>query len=93
KKGLVDEWPSGSMDIAPTTLWILGVSQAAQSPMDGRVLAEALAKGDAPESKPEIKTIEATRQLGWLQWRQYLKYTEFNHRLYLDEGNASLEMK
>ncbi|MCX6903259.1 MAG: alkaline phosphatase family protein [Verrucomicrobia bacterium] len=93
KKGLVDEWPSGSMDIAPTTLWILGVPQSERTPMDGRVLEEALAKGDVPESKPETKTMEATCQLGWLQWRQYLKYTEFDHRLYLDEGNASLEMK
>jgi arylsulfatase A-like enzyme len=93
KKGLVDEWPSGSIDLAPTTLWILGVPQSEQKPMDGRVLEEALVKGRTPEAKPEPKIIEATCDVGWLRWRQYLKFTEFNQRLYFDEGNASAEMR
>ncbi len=91
KKGLADDLPSGSIDIAPTTLWILGVPQSQEHPMDGRVLEEALAKGRAPEAKPETKTEEKTRDFGWWRWRQYLRYTEYNGRFYFDEGNATLE--
>ncbi|MCG6534010.1 MAG: alkaline phosphatase family protein [Syntrophales bacterium LBB04] len=93
KKGLVNELPSGSIDIAPTTLWILGVPQPEGTHMDGRVLQEALLKGAAPEAKPETKTIHATQDLGWLRWSQYLKFTRLGDTLYFDEGNGSVEMK
>jgi arylsulfatase A-like enzyme len=93
KKGLVDEFPSGSIDIAPTTLWILGVPQPERSPMDGRVLAEALVRGEAPADKPETKVIEAAFDQGWFHWRQYLKCTQFQGRLYVDEGNGSQQAK
>jgi arylsulfatase A-like enzyme len=91
KKGLVNELPSGSIDLAPTTLWILGVAQPGR--MDGRILEEALAQGGPPPGQPQTSTLEASRDLGWLHWRQHLKYTIFNQRLYLDEGNASMELK
>ena len=91
KIGLANDLPTGSIDVAPTTLWILGVPQSQEHPMDGRILEEALVKGQVPEARPETKTVEATRDFGWWRWRQYLKYTEFNGRFYFDEGNATLE--
>jgi arylsulfatase A-like enzyme len=91
KKGMVDELPSGSIDLAPTTLWLLGVMP--ERPMDGRVLEEALVRGERPAGQAETKTVEAVHESGWLRWRQYLKYTEFNHRLYLDEGNGSADFR
>ena len=41
-----DDLPSGNIDVAPTVLSILHVTPA--SPMDGRVLSEALTNGTAP---------------------------------------------
>jgi predicted AlkP superfamily pyrophosphatase or phosphodiesterase len=93
RRGLVNDLPSGSIDIAPTTLWILGVPQQGQTPMDGRILEEALVKGEAPTTKPDTRTIEATNHQGWLHWRQYLQYTDYQNRRYLDEGNASMEIR
>lgn len=93
KQGLVNELPSGSVDLAPTTLWILGVDQPFKTPMDGRVLSESLLKGPAPEARPDTKTLETTRDLGWLRWKQYLKFTQFGRTLYFDEGNGACEMK
>jgi hypothetical protein len=40
KKGIINELPSGNIDLAPTVLWILGVKPS--HPLSGRVLHEAL---------------------------------------------------
>src|SRR5262249_9416264 len=72
KKGFVNEMPSGNIDVAPTVLSILGVTPP--SPMDGRVLYEALEGDQPPQPKPLEKTVEATRDLGFLTWSQYLKF-------------------
>jgi arylsulfatase A-like enzyme len=93
KKGWVNDLPTGSIDLAPTTLWILGVPQAEHKPMDGRILEEALVKGSAPAGSPETKVLEASADNRWLHWRQYLKFTDYANRRYVDEGNASVEVK
>ena len=86
KKGFISELPSGNIDVGPTTLWLLGVKQP--QPMDGRVLHEALISSGQSVAKPVTKTIEAKRDIGYLRWRQTLKFTEVGHAIYFDEGNG-----
>ena len=88
KRGMINELPSSNADVAPTVLHILGVPQPSSSPMDGRVLQEALLNGKASDAKPATKTIEATRELALFRWRQYLKFTEYDGAIYFDEGNG-----
>jgi arylsulfatase A-like enzyme len=49
RRGVTSDLPSGSIDLAPTVLAILGL--AAEAPVDGRVLTEGLRAG-APSSPP-----------------------------------------
>jgi arylsulfatase A-like enzyme len=86
KKGMVDELPSGNIDVAPTILHVLGIKPP--QPMDGRVLQEALVDGVGSAPKPETRTIEARRDVGFMSWRQYLRFTEFGGAIYFDEGNG-----
>ena len=88
KRGFVDDLPSGNIDVAPTILHVLGVPQPAESPMDGRVLAEALVGGGRPATAPEAKTLRASREDGLFRWEQYLNFTEFDGRIYLDQANG-----
>ncbi len=85
KTGFINETPSGNIDVAPTVLHLLGVKPL--KPMDGRVLTEALKNG-GPAPAPETKTVEAARDSGLFQWRQYLKYTTVGETIYFDEGNG-----
>src|SRR5262249_27706593 len=70
KKGFTSELPSGNVDVAPTVLTLLNVSQAA--PMDGRVLTEAFASSEDPPPKAEHETLKTSRHLGFREWRQWL---------------------
>jgi arylsulfatase A-like enzyme len=88
KSGLIDDLPSGNADVAPTILHLLGVPQPVDSPMDGRVLEEALVNGVVPPEQPVSKTIEASQDVGLFRWHQYLKFTEYAGRIYFDEGNG-----
>jgi arylsulfatase A-like enzyme len=88
KKGMIDEMATGNADLAPTILHILGVEQPSSSPMDGRVLYEALANNTASIPTAETKTLEASRDLPLFRWRQYLKYTQVGSSVYFDEGNG-----
>jgi arylsulfatase A-like enzyme len=86
RRGWVDELPSGNIDVAPTILWLLGIEPAA--PTDGRVLLEAMADLDLSTAKPETKAIEATATFAHKRWKQYLKTSVLDGRVYLDEGNG-----
>ena len=91
KTGFVSEVPSGNIDIAPTVLSILGVPPP--RPMDGRVLAEAMAGIGPATLKPEQETFKASRELGGRQWQQYLTVSRVGHGVYFDEGNGGIGSK
>ena len=88
KRGFVDDLPSGNIDVAPTILHILGVPQPKETPMDGRVLTEALVGGSRAATPPEAKTIHATHDCGLFHWEQYVNFTEYDGRIYLDQANG-----
>ena len=86
RHGMVDQLPSGNIDLAPTILHILGVAPSER--MDGRVLREAMIGGKA--SEPETRTIAAQRVSEHCRWRQYLKISQVDSTLYFDEGNQQM---
>ena len=83
---MIDELPSGNIDLAPTILHILGVAPSQK--MDGRVLSEAMVGGKA--GAPETKTIVASRNFERGPWRQYLQTSQVDSTLYFDEGNGRI---
>jgi arylsulfatase A-like enzyme len=91
KRGVVSEIPSGTVDLTPTILWILGVK--APGPLDGRVLEEAMANHKGMSPKVETNTLEAARDFGWFRWDQYLKYSQVGETVYFDEGNGGMTAK
>jgi len=91
KKGFMSQTPSGNIDLAPTILHLLGVKPS--SPMDGRVLHEALAHSSESVPEPVERRLEATRDIGFLRWKQYLKFVEVGHAVYLEEGNGEATLK
>lgn len=86
KRGYVSDVPSGNIDVTPTVLHILGVKP--KTPLDGRVLTEALV-GGGPAPTVETKTLEASREVGIFRWTQYLKYSTVGHAVYYHEGNGA----
>lgn len=88
RSGMVNDLPTGNVDLAPTVLQILQVKSLPK--MDGRILTEALVNGSAPP-KPEARTIEASRTFPGGTWRQFLKTSRVGTTVYLDEGNGSFE--
>lgn len=90
RPGFRNEFPTGNIDVAPTILHLLGLSDKAQC--DGRVLFEALNEGTAPETPPQIGRSEVRRHFpNGKTWVQYLKVVRFGGKTYFDEGNAQLE--
>ena len=59
--------------------------------MDGRVLAEALTIDGPQVGKPVTSQLRTTRRQTNFIWRQYLKRTELNGVIYLDEGNGAAD--
>ncbi|CAN5440629.1 alkaline phosphatase family protein [soil metagenome] len=85
RRGWESETPSGNIDLAPTILWILGIS--APRPMDGRVLTEALhGSKSAPAGRPQ--ELVAHSDLGDSIWRQSLRLTTVGKTTYVVEGNG-----
>lgn len=82
RTGYVDDLPSGNIDVAPTVLWILGVSPPHK--MDGRILSEALRNPPFPVPEAQEK-MTASDKGGW---HQYLKTSSVEGTEYLDEGSA-----
>ena len=86
RRDMMDQLPSGNIDLAPTVLHILEV--APREKMDGRVLSEAMIGGKASAS--ETRTIVASRDFDRGSWRQYLKISKVESTLYFDEGNGRI---
>jgi len=86
RQGALDDLPTGSIDIAPTVLWLLGVQPTQKQ--SGRLLSEALVEPPAPAPSPESHHLEASYRAQNFLWRQYLNYSTVNGTLYLDEGNG-----
>ncbi len=88
KHGYLSEVPSGNIDLAPTVLHLLGIQP--KEPMDGRVLREALAEDSGPVPEVNQRRLEASRQVEFLHWSQYLQVSSVNGVDYYDEGNGEL---
>jgi arylsulfatase A-like enzyme len=84
-----NDLPTGNVDLAPTILQILDIKPPQQ--LDGRVLIEAIAT--TGKQKPEIKTIEATREFPSGTWRQHLQTSQIGSTIYFDEGNGGFSAK
>jgi arylsulfatase A-like enzyme len=85
-RGVTDPLPSGNVDIAPTLLWLMNVPP--ETPLDGRVLHEALRDGVVSVGKVKLDRRDARVHLAGGRWSQYLTFTELNGVRYLDEGNG-----
>jgi predicted AlkP superfamily pyrophosphatase or phosphodiesterase len=85
-RGMTDALPSGNIDIAPTILWILGVTP--ERKMSGRVLTEALTIPGPPIESFEPHHQEATFKGEGFVWHQYLDWSSVNGVSYLDQGNG-----
>jgi hypothetical protein len=85
KIGLTSELPSGNVDLAPTILSIFGIKSS--SPMDGRILAEAMTEKSA--AKSTMETLEVTKKFSTGTWKQQLKISRVGSTIYLDEGNGT----
>ena len=80
--------PTCNTDLAPTVAWILG--QPFTSPVDGRVIKEALIGApSSSQTPPQTERQEASHEIDGKHWKQYLQITRFDGETYLDEGNGS----
>jgi arylsulfatase A-like enzyme len=86
RQGLLDDVPSGNIDIAPTILWILGIKPKQR--LSGRVLKEALTQTNHTPPSPKAHLLEASYSGGGFTWHQHLMYSEVNGVLYFDQGNG-----
>ena len=83
---LMSEIPSGNLDLAPTILRILGISEGVE--MRGRVLEEALdggAGGDDIDWTSDVHYAEFN--VGTEIYRQQIKVSTVGVTSYVDEGN------
>jgi len=83
---LMSEIPSGNLDLAPTILRILGISEGVE--MRGRVLEEALdggAGGDDIDWTSDVHYAEFS--VGTEIYRQQIKVSTVGVTSYVDEGN------
>jgi predicted AlkP superfamily pyrophosphatase or phosphodiesterase len=87
KNGLTSELPSGNVDLAPTICSILGINPS--SPMDGRLLEEAMASAKNSPAQATTENLEATKKFLDGEWRQRLRISRVGSTIYLDEGNGA----
>ena len=79
--------PTGSVDIAPTILHLLGLPGG--ETMHGRVLHEAL-RGGLDTIRWQTTTREAERKTPNGRFRQAITVSQVAKTVYLDQGNATL---
>ena len=89
KQNIRVDTPSGNVDLAPTVLRILGITDG--PPMDGRVLEEALAGGPEPAAvSRSVEVSHAEHRLGQQVYSQSIKVSTVGTTVYVDEGNGGL---
>ena len=87
KSGMINEIPSGNVDLAPTVLALLELPGAEQ--MDGRELSEALLGGPEPhEVEVAVEHHTVRRTVFQRTYRQIVRTSRVEDTLYLDEGDA-----
>lgn len=91
KQGYVSDLPSGNVDLPPTVLAVLGI--APPVPMDGRVLREALIDQSTTPLEAQEQTLEASRDLGFRKWHQFLRLSRVGSVVYFEEGNGQSRLK
>ena len=82
RKGVAIDTPTGNIDLAPTILHLLGLSDTAPA-MDGRVLSEALQ--DAGE--PLLSQWTTTHETETNNYRQRIQLSHVGASRYVDWGN------
>ena len=88
KKGVTQAVPSGNVDLAPTTLRLLGLPVAPG--MQGRVLEEALINGPDQadvEWSRELRSAERNLESG--VYRQRISLSRVGNTTYVDQGSGS----
>jgi len=87
KSGLLNEIPSGNVDLAPTVLELLGLPGAEH--MDGRPLTEAL-EGGPGQHEVEVRVEHHTmrRTVFKSEYHQIVRTSRVGNTQYLDEGDA-----
>lgn len=88
RRAMVDDLPSGNVDLAPTVLHLLGLESP--NKFDGRVLSEGLTSDSAPP-RSVTETSEAGRKFSSGPWRQHLRISRVGETTYIDEGNGAFE--
>ena len=87
KRGEASLVPSGNVDVFPTLLHIIGLSQP--GPVDGRVLREALLGGPHPEEVfADAQVHETSGHAGMAPYRQQLQVSRVAETIYPDKGRA-----
>ena len=89
RTGAIDNLPTSNVDVAPTILHLLGIEPL--SPVDGRVLAEALVRHDEPLPQIERSTLETTKTFPSGVWRQQIQVSKLGSHIYFDEGSGRFE--
>ena len=88
KSGVDLDTPTGSIDVAPTVLSILGLDGGES--IEGRVLIEAMLGG--PSSADwTTKVLDAERRVAGGLYRQRITVSGVGDTTYVDEGSARLE--
>jgi predicted AlkP superfamily pyrophosphatase or phosphodiesterase len=87
RHGQEDQSPTGNVDLAPTILAILGIKSS--SPMDGRVLVEAMSASRVAPAQSASETMEVTKKFSAGTWRQRLQISRKDATIYFDEGNGA----
>jgi hypothetical protein len=59
-----------------------------ETPLDGRVLGEALKDQSVSVGTVELGRRDAEEKLAGGTWHQYLRYIDLNGERYFDEGNG-----